>query len=66
MGIYQNQPKLTQKLQQLQNRRKEMRFMVVKPLNKRDEDILAKNYWNPEEIGETLEGTIKGIYDNIS
>lgn len=65
VSIYQNKPKLTQKLQQLQNRRKEMRWMVVKPLNKRDEDILVKNYWNPEEIGETLEGTIKGIYDSI-
>ena len=39
--------------------------MVVKPLNKRDEDIIAKNYWNPEEIGETLEGKIKDIYDSI-
>lgn len=39
--------------------------MVVKPLDKRDEDLIAKNYWNPEEIGETLEGKVISIYDSI-
>ena len=39
--------------------------MVIRPLIKRDEDIIAKNYWNPEEIGETLEGEIIDIYDSI-
>lgn len=39
--------------------------MVIKTLDKREEDILARNYWNPEEIGETLEGHIKDIYDSI-
>ena len=65
MSYYTNNQQLTQKLQKLQNRRKEMKKMVVKPLKKKDEDILAKNYWNPEEIGETLEGKIKDIYDSI-
>lgn len=39
--------------------------MMIKPLIKRNEDILARNYWNPEEIGEALEGEIIDIYDSI-
>lgn len=39
--------------------------MVVKTLGKRSEDTIARNYWNPEEIGETLEGEIVDIYDSI-
>jgi len=39
--------------------------MAVRPVSKRAEDVIARNYWNPEEIGETLEGTIVDIYDSI-
>lgn len=39
--------------------------MVIKPLDKRNEDRIMRNRWNPEEIGETLEGTVLDIYDSI-
>ena len=39
--------------------------MVVKTLGKRNEDIIAKNYWNPEKVGDVLEGEILDVYDSI-
>lgn len=60
-----NNTALTRRLNRLGQNKMEMKFMVIKTLDKREEDIIARNYWNPEEIGETLEGYIRDIYDSI-
>lgn len=62
-----NNTALTRRLNQLGQNKGEWKWkkMVIKTLDKREEDIIARNYWNPEEIGETLEGYIKDIYDSI-
>jgi len=39
--------------------------MAQKTLEKRDEDILDKNYWKPTEVGNALQGEIVDIYDKF-